>query len=544
MNEQAQEGRLQRRPEAPVLQVDDLVADLEAGKIRIPRFQRAFVWKDEDRRKLFDSIYRGYPVGTLLLWKHSAPEDELDWGGLKIQVGELSDALFVVDGQQRLATLAVTLLDAETQAGLRRLYFDPSKREVRVGTRSRAVDATWLPVSNAGDPSRLVEWLKTAALDRAQEAAAKEFAKRVQQARFPAYVVDTDDEQTVRRMFDRVNRSGQPLKASEVFDALHGSFQRKDPSSLRDLTGALASATRFGALDADTTLGALSAIHRGEPVRRLDNLLSSLAENARRELVRKVHRALRRAIEFVRDDASIPHRKLVPYSSVLPVLALFFDRHPKPHARSRLLLRRWFYRGAITGAHRGDVVGMRHMLEAIGPSEHKSVQALISATARDQPESLGSLERFDARHARSRLELLALASLEPRDPETGELVDLFALFEGNAPLPLVLPDVRVAEHPVAGTLANRVFYGSGARRGRGRRISRRLGRTNDPEVLASHAVSLEARAALLDGDSPRFLELRAATLKGIVARFLAARAEFGADDGPPVEALLVEEAGS
>lgn len=116
-----QEARLERRPEALVLQVDDLVADIETGKIRIPRFQRAFVWKDEDRRKLFDSIYYGYPVGTLLLWKHAAQQETLSWAGLEVPVDARPDALFVVDGQQRLATLAVTLLGAEEASGFRRL---------------------------------------------------------------------------------------------------------------------------------------------------------------------------------------------------------------------------------------------------------------------------------------------------------------------------------------------------------------------------------------------------------------------------------------
>lgn len=561
MSTRNQEARLERRPEALVLQVDDLVADIEAGKIRIPRFQRTLVWKDEDRRKLFDSIYRGYPVGTLLLWKHAAHKEEMAWAGLQVSAAARPDALFVVDGQQRLATLAVTLLGAEEASGFRRLYFDPAYRDVRMGTRARPVPQTWLPVSSAGDPSQLVEWLKTAALTGSQETAAKDFAKRVQQARFPAYVVDTDDEATVRRMFDRVNRSGQPLKASEVFDALHGSFGGERPSSLRDLTAGLAQATRFGTLDHETALGALYAIDRGEPLRGLDDILASLPDKkARKALIKSTFQALRRTIEFVRDDAGIPHRRLVPYASALPVLALFFHRHPAPHRRSRLLLRRWFYRGAITGTHRGDVVGMRHMYEAIGDNEHRSVQALLAATVRPHPTPLGSLERFDARHARSRLELLALASLEPRLPKTGVLVDLFALLEDHALVPLVCPTVRVAEHPLASTLANRALSPTGTHRGRGHRVTRPLdrgtdrphgpglesifGQASDPEILASHAISPEAHAALVEGNRPRFLDVRARLLKEIVGRFLAARAEFDADDAPPVDALIIEDSGS
>lgn len=533
MTERSREARLERRPEALVLQVDDLVADIEAGKIRIPKFQRAFAWRDEDRLKLFDSIYRGYPVGTLLLWRHPAPRDDVDWGGLRVTAEERSDALFVVDGQQRLATLALALLDAEERAGVRPLYFDPDARELRIGSRTRGVHPTWLPVSSAGDPSRLVEWLGTAALERPLEVAAKEFAKRVQQARLPAYVVDTEDEETVRRIFERVNRTGHPLKAPEVFDALHGSFRGERPSSLRELTSVLAVETRFGALDEDTVLAAFFAIFKGEPVRRLDEVLSSLPAAERDDLVDKTHRALRLAIAFVRDDAGIPHRKLVPYSSAFPILARFFHRHPAPHPRSRLLLRRWFYRGAMTGAHRGDVVGMRRALEAVGENEHRSIQALIAATDAARPASIGLLEPFDARHARSRLELLALAGLEPRSLQTGQFVDIFALLENSQP-PVILPRVRVDEHKLAGTIANRALHDH-------HRFARNLSQTTDTEILASHAVSEEARSALCASDSARFLHLRAGMLEGVVAQFLEARAEFGADDGPPTDSLVIED---
>jgi uncharacterized protein with ParB-like and HNH nuclease domain len=45
------------------------VEDLLHGKVVIPSIQRDFVWMRPDVRDLFDSLYRGYPVGALLLWK-------------------------------------------------------------------------------------------------------------------------------------------------------------------------------------------------------------------------------------------------------------------------------------------------------------------------------------------------------------------------------------------------------------------------------------------------------------------------------------------
>ncbi|WP_328408967.1 DUF262 domain-containing protein [Streptomyces violaceus] len=51
---------------------DKIISQIEnllQGSVVIPSIQRDFVWMRPDVRDLFDSLYRGYPVGALLLWK-------------------------------------------------------------------------------------------------------------------------------------------------------------------------------------------------------------------------------------------------------------------------------------------------------------------------------------------------------------------------------------------------------------------------------------------------------------------------------------------
>ena len=47
----------------------DLISDIEKGIIKIPKFQREFVWGIDKTAKLLDSILKGYPIGTFILWK-------------------------------------------------------------------------------------------------------------------------------------------------------------------------------------------------------------------------------------------------------------------------------------------------------------------------------------------------------------------------------------------------------------------------------------------------------------------------------------------
>lgn len=54
-----------RRPEARTESIDELLKLVQNGQIIIPIFQRNFVWEKTDIKNIFDSIYRGYPIGNL-----------------------------------------------------------------------------------------------------------------------------------------------------------------------------------------------------------------------------------------------------------------------------------------------------------------------------------------------------------------------------------------------------------------------------------------------------------------------------------------------
>jgi uncharacterized protein with ParB-like and HNH nuclease domain len=87
--------------------IASLLTDVTRGNIKIPVFQREYVWSDEQIMSLLDSIYRGYPVGSLLLWSTKERlKSERDVGGFKLpESPEDYPVLYVLDGQQRLTTL-------------------------------------------------------------------------------------------------------------------------------------------------------------------------------------------------------------------------------------------------------------------------------------------------------------------------------------------------------------------------------------------------------------------------------------------------------
>lgn len=83
-----------------------LIQNIEMGEIGLPDIQRPFVWTPAKVRDLFDSMYKGFPVGYLLFWINSQGD-----GGRQIGVNikQKVPRLLIVDGQQRLTSLYAVL---------------------------------------------------------------------------------------------------------------------------------------------------------------------------------------------------------------------------------------------------------------------------------------------------------------------------------------------------------------------------------------------------------------------------------------------------
>jgi hypothetical protein len=81
-----------------------LIENIDRGQIGLPDLQRPFVWPTVRIRDLFDSMYRGFPVGYLLFWQSSSDGRQIGTDGK-----QAAPSLLIVDGQQRLTSLYAVL---------------------------------------------------------------------------------------------------------------------------------------------------------------------------------------------------------------------------------------------------------------------------------------------------------------------------------------------------------------------------------------------------------------------------------------------------
>ena len=531
---------LPHKPRADAFTVEDLVGEVCRGRIRVPDFQRPLKWGAQEVCDLFDSVYRGYPIGSLLFRQGPAPATRIVRGPLRIDAPERSDALWVVDGQQRITALACGLARPlpipATPDDHWVVYFDARAQEFRAPPRDGSLDSSWVPLPELRDAAALSEWILS--WQHVDDATLRknvfDAAKRLREYGVPAYVVDASvPEEVLKEIFRRLNTFGKRLEMGEVFDALYGN-EGPEPSTLGDLADGL-DAVGMGRPDEEHQLLPALIAMRGQDVTQ------SLAEHYRndpkilRNAVPEGLPVLRGALSFLRTECSIPHLRLLPRSTPLVVLSRFLAVHSNPKARSRELLARWVWRFLLGTASVDERTLRRRAVAAVDQDdEEASVQQILALVSSEAPPPFEVSNVFDARAASSRIVLTVLASLGPRHLRSGSPVDVAELIESD--------DVRafrkiVSSGAAHSSPANRMIHpGDGIARGVVLAHIREYGPRTD--VLASHAIDENAALALKNGDHDQFVVERARAIARAVDELGARLAEWGRSDRPSIAYLL------
>ena len=108
---------MDQQPKPSSKQYADLISEIQKGIIKIPKFQRDFVWSVEKTAKLLDSILKGYPIGTFILWETDERINDIkNIGNLNIPLTpDGTKVQYVLDGQQRITSLFAAYKGAEIQ---------------------------------------------------------------------------------------------------------------------------------------------------------------------------------------------------------------------------------------------------------------------------------------------------------------------------------------------------------------------------------------------------------------------------------------------
>lgn len=518
--------KLPIRPRAITYTVGDILTMARRGELRIPGFQTGLRWRSEHVAELFDSIVRGFPIGGFLLWKKPAEAARLTLGPVTVEAPARSDALYVVDGQQRITALIGALLhpDERPFGDNYALWVDLETSQFHVLRSAPA--ATWIPVNILGERTRLQQWARAVDFgDLTDALVGRAFAIEEAIIRYSvtAYVVEDATEQALRLIFSRTNSAGVPLGEDQVFQALFGEGDRS-PKPLEEAARWLDEQTGFGLLPPRWLLRCVKAVGELSPRLRFTEHRPPSAD-----LIHETREALRRAILFLQQSCAVLHASVLPYRFPLIVLARFFHVHRDPHPRNLTLLSRWVWRGALSGEHSASnqaVVGAH--LADLGDDQHHSVQRLLARLPRDGLAPPDPLEGWYGRAAATRIHAIGLLCQNPMQPDTeseweaSELQDQLSRH--------LLSDLF--RSPFGGTytpIAACVLLPRGYRAA--------LLRDASEEVLYSLAIEGKAAAALRAGDADGFTTARAETLRVRLDRLIRLHAAPGENDRPPLSIL-------
>ena len=412
-----------------------LVERIEAGKIRVPRFQRTFVWKQTNLHALLDSVVRGFPIGSILVWDTEVTIETTGRVG-PVEVDPRPTGLvgYLLDGQQRVSTLVGTLrlpdnaesivdqvdwcvyCDLDNQEFLRAPAggVEPRHFPVRSLLNTAGFFAACRRIESEVDDQNLAErWL----------AKADRLASAFRDYQLPLIHIREADLDSAVAVFARLNRTGRKMTADEMVSALtyrEGQFHlAKKLDEFKDRLEGMG----FGNLDRVLLLRAvLAALDRDIYAKDWADLM--VKPEVREKLPKVFDLAaigIVDALNFLK-DLGVTSDRLLPYGLQLVLLGEFFRLCPQPDDRVVDLLKRWFWVTSFTGWFGGvsTAQATRALNEIRYLANGKGTGfSVVDLDAAAQPFP----ERFDGRSARVRAFLLYLTSLQPRSIKGVESLD-------------------------------------------------------------------------------------------------------------------------
>lgn len=255
-------------PKAEPERLSRLVERVDAGEIKIPKFQRGFVWKRPAILELLESILQGYPIGSLLFWRTEQKlKSERDIEGFTLPpTADKYPTNYVLDGQQRLTTIygVLNYKGPIEQPHILSVIYD--LREKQLLHRQPSNSQWCLPLNIMFDFARFNQFQQS--LTSLQDAdQLNNEALRVNET-FREYQVPvvTLTERTLDEVcpiFERINSTGTKLTVYDLMVAATFSETFDLNEEVRALAESLES--RSFKIDGDSILRTLSAL-RGKSV--------------------------------------------------------------------------------------------------------------------------------------------------------------------------------------------------------------------------------------------------------------------------------------
>lgn len=518
-----------RRPTVERLPV--LLEQLQSGELCIPRLQREFVWDDDQRLELFDSIRRGLPIGSVMTWSTNiAIATTTNIGPYKSAKREGVDLQYLLDGQQRLTTLFAALGPREIEIadgeslGDWAIYYDLAAESFVLPKLVQP--PACMPAHLLLDGFARHEWLAAnLPNERAFWTRANALGTSFSDYLIPVVPIASDDGELISLTFKRVNQGGTKMGDFNMVHALtwkageRGFDLELETTSLLETLGQRG----WGELDRDWVLETIAGelglnAFRFEP----EELARKLSEDT--QSIARVLAQLDQTVVLL-GEVGIRGPRTLPYGQQVFFVARAFSRDDLP-SLCTARIEYWLVASSMAGALGG--LGHDRLSKLLGEFE-----CWVRQGAPKPSWQLDACTHFNFGHARSRILALTLAQLAPLAADGTPIDEPHAALArlGNDAIPVFLDSsgkglegydrkkLKTLPAKLRNGPANRIIAPGGRLADLRRAL---LGPEPLPEGVAeSHAISSEALDELRGGNYAAFLERRHATIWSLEQRRLA-----------------------
>ncbi|ARC36849.1 DUF262 domain-containing protein [Paracoccus yeei] len=529
-----------------IIPLYDLIDRVASGELKIPKFQRPYVWSPDDMLALFDSIFQGYPIGSLLIWETDRP----DISSLK-EIGplELKDTAhtgatsYVVDGHQRLATLVGVLAlpedyPSETLDQWRWwIGFDLNEKEFTHYKRKNSKpekDSIIVPLRRVIKTTDFARFTRDLASQVSEDKldyyleGADYLNRKLREYKVPATVMKSGSLDDAVNIFSRVNQRGRDMTPDQMVSALTFRDKGEGEFDLSERIDQILSGLTdfgFGSIERKSVLQSIlfaAKINFTRPsFERIVNRDSS------EQIVPAVERSetsLRCAAKFLHDEVGLKTGRLLPYASQLVMLSFFYQNRSQGDVSvSDYMdgtLVKWFWLTSFNGWFAGaNTTDLRRAADKMTDLSNRDIDEKHFIEFFSDRPLRGLPKAFDRRSARIRASLLLqIKARTPLDPRTGKSINGFEIFgnESTRDIPYFFLN---APGKLISSPANRIILPGNLGRS-AKQVLVSMDNSVKDDVLRSHLITSEAFRLFLEDDAAGFIAKREAEIKRIETEFL------------------------
>jgi len=341
---------------------DDLISDVKKGIIKVPKFQRDFVWDLKATAKLLDSILKGYPIGTFILWETDQRINDIkNIGGFDLPETPLGrNVQYVLDGQQRITSLfAAYLVERIKKSGEKKFtdYNDivvnleenlEEKEKDIVTVRDEA--EIYIPLHDVMNFNwDMGEKLKKQGFSGHNISKINTYSSAFKTYAFSTVTLRQNDIESAIEVFTRINTGGKVLTLFEIMSAkTYDEANNFDMQARWEQFQKKLNDRKYENISPSVILQILSLIISETKECKRKTILGREKADILEQWDYAIS-AIERTVDYFRTVLRIPVSQLLPYDALIVPFAYFFLKTGKsPSGQQRKYLEELFWRSSLS----------------------------------------------------------------------------------------------------------------------------------------------------------------------------------------------------